>query len=77
MTFLDSDVWGGKFFSDGWQDSPTGHPVTEPATGAQLATVGLATAEDVGRAAARAAEAQREWAATPPQQRAAVLRRAG
>ncbi|NEC73642.1 benzaldehyde dehydrogenase, partial [Streptomyces rochei] len=55
MTFLDSDVWGGKFFSDGWQDSPTGHPVTEPATGAQLATVGLATAEDVGRAAARAA----------------------
>ncbi|AKZ53818.1 Benzaldehyde dehydrogenase [NAD(+)] [Streptomyces ambofaciens ATCC 23877] len=77
MTFLDSDVWGRKFFSDGWQDSPAEHPVTEPATGERLGAVGLVTPEDVGRAAARAAEAQREWAATPPQRRAAVLRRAG
>ncbi|EHN74654.1 hypothetical protein SMCF_5900, partial [Streptomyces coelicoflavus ZG0656] len=22
MTLLDSEVWGGKFFSDGWRDSP-------------------------------------------------------
>ncbi|WP_121750773.1 aldehyde dehydrogenase family protein, partial [Streptomyces sp. E2N166] len=72
MTLLDSDVWGGKFFSDGWQDSPAEQPVTEPATGDRLGTVGLATAEDVGRAAARAAGAQREWAATSPQRRAAV-----
>ncbi|MYR46467.1 aldehyde dehydrogenase family protein, partial [Streptomyces sp. SID5910] len=70
MTFLDSDVWGGKFFSDGWQDAPAEQPVVEPATGDRLGTVGLSTAEDVGRAAARAAQAQREWAATPPQRRA-------
>lgn len=77
MTLLDSDVWSKKFLSDGWQDATREHPVTEPATGAQLGTVGLATPEDVHRAAARAAEAQRSWAATPPRQRAAVLRRAG
>ncbi|MEV4049508.1 aldehyde dehydrogenase family protein, partial [Streptomyces sp. NPDC049744] len=77
MTLLDSAVWGGKFHSDGWQDSPTEQPVTEPATGDRLGTVGLATAADVNRAATRAAEAQRGWAATSPQRRAAVLRRAG
>ncbi|BCL25071.1 benzaldehyde dehydrogenase [Streptomyces tuirus] len=77
MTLLDSDVWSKKFLSDGWQDATREHLVTEPATGAQLGTVGLATPEDVRRAATRAAEAQRSWAATPPQQRAAVLRRAG
>ncbi|MFJ9724815.1 benzaldehyde dehydrogenase [Streptomyces sp. NPDC101209] len=77
MTLLDSDVWSKKFLSDGWQDATREHPVTEPATGAHLGTVGLAAPDDVRRAAARAAEAQRAWAATPPQQRAAVLRRAG
>ncbi|MFJ4621100.1 benzaldehyde dehydrogenase [Streptomyces sp. NPDC088812] len=77
MTLLDSAVWGTRFFSDGWQDAVHAQPVVEPATGNQLATVGLATAEDAGRAAARAAEAQRDWAATSPQRRAAVLRRAG
>ncbi|MET9913419.1 benzaldehyde dehydrogenase [Streptomyces sp. NPDC006476] len=77
MTLLDNDVWSKKFLSDGWQDATREHPVTEPATGAQLGTAGLATPEDVRRAATRAAEAQRSWAATPPQQRAAVLRRAG
>ncbi|MER6418066.1 benzaldehyde dehydrogenase [Streptomyces sp. NPDC001137] len=77
MTLLDNDVWSKKFLSDGWQDATREHQVTEPATGAQLGTAGLATPEDVRRAATRAAEAQRSWAATPPQQRAAVLRRAG
>ncbi|MEU7381813.1 MULTISPECIES: benzaldehyde dehydrogenase [unclassified Streptomyces] len=77
MALLDSDVWGKKFFSDGWRDASAGQPVVEPATGEQLATAGLATAEDVRRASARAAEAQRDWAAASPQRRAAVLRRAG
>ncbi|MFI6658746.1 benzaldehyde dehydrogenase [Streptomyces sp. NPDC050523] len=77
MTLLDSAVWSKKFFSDGWKDATREQPVTEPATGSHLGTVGLATEEDVDRAAARAAEAQRAWAAAPPQQRAAVLRRAG
>ncbi|MGV9251151.1 benzaldehyde dehydrogenase [Streptomyces sp. NPDC003697] len=77
MTLLDDEVWGKRFFSDGWRESALTHQVTEPATGDQLGLVGLATADDVARAAARAAEAQRTWAATSPQQRAAVLRRAG
>ncbi|MBC2864829.1 benzaldehyde dehydrogenase [Streptomyces mexicanus] len=77
MALLDSDVWSKKFFSDGWRQAAAEQPVVEPATGDQLGTVGLATAEDVRRAAARAAQAQREWAATSPQERAAVLRRAG
>ncbi|KUN01095.1 benzaldehyde dehydrogenase [Streptomyces yokosukanensis] len=77
MTLLDSDVWSKKLFGDGWTDAAHEQPVTEPATGARLGTVGLATAEDVRRAAARAAEAQESWAAVAPQERAAVLRRAG
>ncbi|WP_445528418.1 benzaldehyde dehydrogenase [Streptomyces cyslabdanicus] len=77
MALLDSAVWGKRFFSDGWRDAAGEQPVVEPATGEQLATAGLATAEDVTRASARAAEAQRVWAATSPQRRAAVLRRAG
>ncbi|MCF2434649.1 aldehyde dehydrogenase family protein [Streptomyces thinghirensis] len=50
--------------------------MTEPATGDRLGTVGLATAEDVGRAGGRPPR-RSEWAATSPQRRAAVLRRAG
>ncbi|MZD56329.1 benzaldehyde dehydrogenase, partial [Streptomyces sp. SID5606] len=53
MTLLDNDVWGRKFYSDGWRDSAGEHPVTEPATGDRLGSVGLATAGDVARAAAR------------------------
>ncbi|GGY89920.1 aldehyde dehydrogenase [Streptomyces olivaceoviridis] len=77
MTLLDSDVWSKKIFGDGWTAATREQPVVEPATGDGLGTVGLATAEEVGRAAARAAEAQRAWAAVPAQARAAVLRRAG
>ncbi|MGW0136909.1 benzaldehyde dehydrogenase [Streptomyces sp. NPDC003299] len=77
MTLLDSAVWDGKFFSDGWRDAPAAQPVTEPATGDRLGTIGLASPDDVRDASARATEAQRAWARTSPQQRAAVLRRAG
>lgn len=70
--------WSGRINVGGWVDGGGGTAaVVEPATGEQLGTVGLASAEDVARAAALAAQAQREWAARPPQERAAVLRRAG
>ena len=52
-------------------------PVVEPATGAELAAIGVASVEDVARAAAAAAAAQKDWAARPPEERAAVLRKAG
>ncbi|MFH8935589.1 aldehyde dehydrogenase family protein [Streptomyces griseosporeus] len=77
MTLLDDEVWAGRYHSDGWRDAAEIRPVVEPATGDGLGAVGLAAPGDVARAAARAAEAQRAWAATPPQERAAVLRRAG
>ena len=51
--------------------------VVEPATGDELERIGIADAEDVARSAALAADAQREWAAQPFLERAAVLRRAG
>ncbi|NLF05786.1 MAG: aldehyde dehydrogenase family protein [Actinomycetales bacterium] len=50
---------------------------TAPATGAPLASVPLATADDVHRAAAQARLAQRAWAATPVRERAKVLLRFG
>jgi len=50
--------------------------VTAPATGSVLAEVDAASPADVDRAVAKAKQAQRDWAATTYDQRAAVLRRA-
>ncbi len=50
--------------------------VTAPATGAPLAEVPAARGEDVDTAVAAARKAQRAWAATTYDERAAVLRRA-
>ncbi len=77
MSFLTSG-WDRKIFVSGWVDGGAAPiPVTEPATGAQLATVGGASREDVARAAGLAAAAQESWRDVPPSERAAVLRRAG
>ncbi|MEQ4208215.1 benzaldehyde dehydrogenase [Actinopolymorpha sp. B9G3] len=78
MTLLDDTTWSGRIFSSGWVTAEGGAaPVVEPATGEELGQVGRADAGDVATACARAAEAQRAWAATGFQERAAVLRRAG
>jgi benzaldehyde dehydrogenase (NAD) len=78
MTLLDAAIWQEKIFSDGWIKSGGGSAeVAEPATGGVLGRVGVAGAEDVSTAARAAARAQREWAALPYTERAAVLRRAG
>jgi benzaldehyde dehydrogenase (NAD) len=71
--------WAGRIYVDGaWVEGAGGDaPVIEPATGDELGRTGRATADDVRRAAQGAAAAQREWAALPHTQRAAVLRRAG
>jgi benzaldehyde dehydrogenase (NAD) len=76
---LELDSWTGKVYVDGtWVDGGSGDaPIVEPATGAELGRHGMASAGDVEKAAASAAEAQREWAAKPHTERAAVLRRAG
>ncbi|SOC50548.1 4-hydroxybenzaldehyde dehydrogenase [Blastococcus aggregatus] len=49
---------------------------TDPYTGETLTEIPLANAEDVDEAYARAKEAQRDWAARLPSERAEVMRRA-
>src|SRR5262245_39641054 len=75
---LESSAWHGQIWLDGWQAGGGGeYAVREPATGAELGTLGRASVDDVRRAAACAVEAQKGWAAASYDERAAVLRRAG
>jgi len=77
VTIAAENAWKGKIFSGRWQMAKGGsREVIEPATGKVLTEVGMADAEDVREAVKAAAAAQPEWAATPADQRAAVLRRA-
>jgi len=78
MALLEDGAWRGKVWTGSWTDGSGGtYTAVEPATGAELGEVGKATPADVEKAGVRAAHAQREWAALPFEQRAAVLRRAG
>lgn len=78
MALLDPALWDGKIYLGGWREGAGGtQPALEPATGETLGTVGLASADDVREASAAAAAAQKDWAARKPEERAAVLRRAG
>ncbi|MEU4160848.1 aldehyde dehydrogenase family protein [Actinoplanes sp. NPDC026670] len=78
MTLLDGGTWAGRIFLGEWTPGSGGeYEAFEPATGAVLGSVGCATAADVHKAAEHAAQAQRDWAARPYSERAAVLRRAG
>jgi benzaldehyde dehydrogenase (NAD) len=77
VTIAAENAWKGKVFTGRWQMAKGGtREVIEPATGKVLTEVGFADAEDVREAAKAAAAAQVEWANTPADQRAAVLRRA-
>ena len=72
MPELLSDVdWTGKVYSGGWT-SPRGGVLesVEPATGAVLATVGLANADDIAAAAA-AARSRRSRSGPPSPARSA------
>ncbi|MFI6479466.1 benzaldehyde dehydrogenase [Nonomuraea sp. NPDC050663] len=77
MHLLDPKLWTGSVFSGGWTSAREDAPVVEPATGEELGRAGVAGPEEIARACAAAAAAQREWAATSFEERAAVLRRAG
>ncbi|WP_222195422.1 benzaldehyde dehydrogenase [Modestobacter italicus] len=78
MALLQDGAWQGKVWTGSWTDGSGGtYTSVEPATGAELGEVGKATPADVAAAGVRAVAAQREWAALPFEQRAAVLRRAG
>ncbi|MHB1172049.1 MAG: benzaldehyde dehydrogenase [Lacisediminihabitans sp.] len=78
MTFFDPSEWDGKLYSGGWVSGGAGDkPIFEPATGNSIGKFGVASAEDVSRAANSAIIAQESWAAASYQERAGVLRRAG
>jgi len=69
--------WSGRIFNGTWAPSTGGiGRVTEPATGETLAEVGLGNAADIAIAARTAAETQLAWAATPPREKARILRSA-
>src|ERR1700724_2150737 len=77
MTFLKDETWNGQVYSGGWISSAGGTAaVIEPATGNELGRIGIAAPADVTRAVKKASEAQRAWAAAPPPERSASLRRA-
>jgi benzaldehyde dehydrogenase (NAD) len=78
MNLFDPTLWTGKINIDGWHDAAGGKTaVVNPSTGETMEHIGSGDASDIARAAARAAEVQRDWAATPATERAAILRRAG
>lgn len=71
-------IWDAKIYIDGWTAGSGGiQDVVEPATGNVLGRIGVATRSDVMKAAKSAAAAQLGWAAKKPEERAAVLRKAG
>jgi benzaldehyde dehydrogenase (NAD) len=75
--FLVEKTWEGRVFGAEWRNAAGGSlDVLEPATGNKITSVGNASAADVRKAAAEARAAQPGWAATPYEERAAVLRKA-
>lgn len=76
MTFFEQSTWEGRTWIDGWTSTDATADVVNPATGQRIARYGVATPDDVDRAASAAVDAQRAWAAEPAEVRAAVLRRA-
>jgi benzaldehyde dehydrogenase (NAD) len=74
---IDPSVWNGKLWSSGWRVPAGGAAdVLDKSSGAMLGRVGVANAADVAEACARARAASIAWAATPGEERAAILNRA-
>ncbi|MGN8159631.1 benzaldehyde dehydrogenase [Salinisphaera sp. RV14] len=68
--------WNGCLFDGEWRSSPNMMDTLSPATGQRLGTIGQASEAQVATSAATACQCQRDWAARPYEQRAAVFRRA-
>ncbi|QAU43409.1 benzaldehyde dehydrogenase (plasmid) [Bradyrhizobium sp. CCBAU 53351] len=69
-------VLTGQFFTGEWSSSKSAFEAVEPATGAVIGKVGLASAVDIGSASANARQAQVSWAATAPDARENILLKA-
>src|SRR5215203_1580490 len=78
MSLLDAQVWSGSIFTGEWSSAAGDETaVVEPATGEEIGRIGSAGLDDIARAAARAFEAQGDWARRSYEERAEVLRREG
>ena len=75
-SWLASATWEGRAFSNGWTSLGQTADVREPATGKRLGSVAMASGADIATACAAARAAQRAWAGTAYDKRAAVLRKA-
>ena len=73
---LPAALWNGRLFDGQWRDGDADTAVVEPATGAEVGRIALAEPTRITAAAAAAAQAQRNWAEAPYEQRAQVLRKA-
>lgn len=75
--FLVEKTWEGRVFGTEWKSSSGGTiDIVEPATGKRITNVGNALGADVAVASKEARAAQPAWAATPYEERAAILRKA-
>lgn len=75
---LDDNRWQSSSYLAGkWSPAADSYAVIEPATGAELGRMGMATPMEAAQAAEFAAGVQAEWAQLPPTVRGAVLRKAG
>lgn len=78
MSFFDEKTWSGKIFNGDWVSAGGGKlDVAEPATRKTLTVAGLGTVSDALTAVTVAAAAQKVWATTKAEERAAILRKAG
>src|SRR3984957_3046873 len=73
---LKPSIWEKRYFDGAWKIAPVTIAVREPATGEQLGIAGAGTAELAVELTQKAASAQPQWAATPPDDRAKIMRQA-
>lgn len=76
MTFFAQETWNGRGYVAGWVRFDDEAPVISPSTGETLGGYGVGSPQDMAHAIERADAAQRDWAARPAPERAAVMRRA-
>jgi benzaldehyde dehydrogenase (NAD) len=75
-SLLNSVDWHAKAFDGTWRTLSGKADVIEPGTGATIGSVAIADEGDIKTAAASARQAQRAWANTDYDTRAAILRKA-
>jgi benzaldehyde dehydrogenase (NAD) len=68
--------WRDSIYSSGWRKHGTPVDVVSPGSGEVFDRIGSATAETVGQAAAKSAQAQPDWAAMSYDDRARLFRKA-